>query len=349
MLNSLGTFQNAGLSSDEIQTALTGKCDIGNVTSVLEIEDGVNASAVLTTENSEKYFIKFNTFTPSSRLFYAQPFILSYFNNGHSGVSTPQIIGYDYTRTKLPYGWYLTEYISGDAFDTEKNKISVEKAQTVGRILGQINSISVDGYGYPNQEHNGASCSVSPSLPFTQDEESWEDHLKSEMRQFINTADSRFSSLREPLHSFIESQSIREITPHLTHFDYWWENILWADKQPYVIDWERAVGGDPIANRILSEHYLFDRVAIESQVFSEGEYPSDRRTMMKAFRTAYESSYTGSQALQIDSDTEQMYHLLLYVRELRGFPYWWRNKSDEWTEKRADALREGITSILNDD
>lgn len=346
MLDSIGTFSSAGLDAETIESSLSHQCDIGAVKTVVEIDDGVNASAILHTTTG-KYFVKFNTFSPSSNLFYAQPFILAHFNSNQPSVLTPTIIGYDYTRDDIAYPWYLTEFVDGTVFDTEDQPITVEKSRTVGRVLGQINSIEVDGVGYPEQEtRTGKSCSVAPALPFLN--ESWEQHLKDEMYQFVNTADSRFYELQEPIHQFIESQSVREITPQLTHFDYWWENILWTpDDTPCVIDWERAVGGDPIANRILSEHYLFDTIALESEQFSEAEYASDRAEMKEAFRDAYESSYSGRESLQIDAETRTMYELLVYVREMRGFPYWWRNKPTDWTDKREAAIRDGVTQIIN--
>lgn len=345
MLDSIGTFSHAGLNTDDVLTALSNQCEIGDVTHVEEIGDGVNASAILHT-NTGKYFVKFNTFSPSSNLFYAQPFILSHFNANVQSVTTPTIVGYDYTRDDIRYEWYLTEFVDGSVFDTEDNQITAEKAEIVGRVLGQINSIEVDGVGYPEQEtRTGKSCSVSPSLPFS--EGSWEEHLKDEMYQFVNTADSRFADLQEPLHDFIKDASVREVAPQLTHFDYWWENILWEDGEtPCVIDWERAVGGDPVANRMLSEHYLFDTIALDSEWFSADEYSSDRQEMMEAFRDAYSASYSGRESLQIDADTRTMYELLVYVREMRGFPYWWRNKSTEWTDKREAAIREGVTQII---
>lgn len=343
MLNNIGTFQNANLTKTEIRESLSGRCDIGDVETVTEIGDGVNAAAFLQTDTGDDYFIKFNTFSPTLNLFHAQPFILSYLDSTDNRFNVPSPVGYDFTRNDIRHEWYLTEVVNGETFDNEKEDTPIEKIIKVGEVLGNINSISVNGVGYSTpKKRDGTSCSVEPELSF--EKGSWEEYLKEEMHKLVNTSDNRFGSLRKPIHDFIENNPIREVNPHLTHFDYWWENILWKDETPYIIDWERSVGGDPVANRFIAEHYFFDIVSLKSDVFSDKAYNNEKE--LEKFRDAYTSAYTGSQNLDINTKTHRMYTLLIYVREMRGFPYWWRNKSAEWTQKRKEALYDCVTDIV---
>lgn len=348
MDNSKNEFSKTSLSKSSIQSELSNCFGIGPVSTVTEIDSGINTAAIIQTEFDNKYFVKFNTFRPSSDLFHAQPFVLSYLSEGDYTFQTPTPIGYDYTNESIQYDWYMTEFVNGDIFDSESNKIPEQKARIVGSILGEINSISVNGVGYVNaQSTTDKSGSIPSKISFSQG--SWQSHLKEEMRHLVSTADYRFDDLRESLDEFIDDFSVRTISPQLTHFDYWWENIMWVAgvTEPYVIDWERAVGGDPLANRVLSEHYMFDTVAIESECFTAQEYQSDRTKLRDFFRNAYESSYSGKQSLKTDSETELVYKLLLYVRELRGFPYWWRDKSNDWKQNREKALRTEIEKLLH--
>lgn len=348
MIDSVGTFQRSGLSKEDVQSRLSDKCAIGNIKRVTEIENGVNASAVLQTENAEKYFVKFNTFNPTINFFYVQPFVLSYLNSNERGVNVPSPVGYDYTRDEFNYDWYMTEFVDGEELETEEKPLTVENSRLVGKTLGRINSISVNGVGYPNPKtETGKSCSIEPYLSF--DNDSWEEYMKRELYKLVNTSDTRFASLRNDIREFIENCAIREVNPQLIHFDYWSENIIWENNTPYVIDWERSVGGDPMANRIQSEHYLFDKIAPYSDEFSDDEYIQNRDKMIDEFRNAYTSAYTGEQSLELDKETRKIYELFVYLREMRGFPYWWRDKPAEWTQKRKEALDDCVTDIVSED
>jgi len=351
-------FMGTTITKQSFCSAVSNFCDIGCVTDVSETEQGVNTSAIIQTETGEKYFVKCNTFAPSYDVFYSQPFTLSFLSEENFSFPTPNIVGYDYSHNPIQSEWFMTEYISGETADISTGDITTTQAEMVGEILGEINSVSVQGCGVPQtftgdaerfenaSEYPYESCSVPSTISFS--EESWSTHIKSQMYEFIRTSDSRFTDLKKDIHDFIETTDVREVSPHLTHFDFWWENIIWDsfDTKPYIIDWERTVGGDPVANMRISEHFMFDTVAIESTQSLDVPFEEQRSTLREAFRDGYKSSYTGSECLSLDSETNSLYKMFVYARELRGFPYWWRNKSLEWKQSREVALRSGINKLL---
>lgn len=347
MLQTIGTFEYVGLDADTLQSVFSNTCEIGEVNSVTEIADGVNTTALLHTSTGD-YFVKLQSFNRDEvDVFSSQPFLLQYLQENDVPFKTATPVAYDYTQDDVRFRWYMNKAIEGEPFDTGANPITEEKARTVGRILGQINSIETPGYGTPSAPTtNTASCDVDAVLPFDEST-NWEDAFKDSVMELVGTMDSQFYDLYDDIESYVENVDLRKPTPQLLHFDYWWENILWTDDdEPYVIDWERALSGDPLSNRTLSEHYLFDTVVIESDLYDDNFYPEDRVALQEAFREAYDAAYTGTTPLTADAETTEMYELLPYLRELRGFPYWWRNETDAFKEKRAEALRSQVTDFL---
>ena len=347
MLDKIGTLEHAGIDATDLKQ-LDSACGIDTINSVTEIQDGVNASALLHTDTQD-YFLKLQTFNrENTNTFSAQPFILQYFQDNSTPFSTPTPVAYDYTQGKLPERWLVTEAINGDTLSLDANNITPEVAGTVGRILGQVNSVQAAGYGPPTAPTtDDAATSITGTLPFNSNN-SWGKAFKQFINHLLNTMAPRFYDLREPLESYVETVSVRSITPSLLHFDYWWENILWDEHNtPHVIDWERAFGGDPLANLYLSKHYLFDTLTIDSNQYSSSFYNEDRRTLQQEFSEAYKRTYTGDAPLAVDDHVDALYRVFPYIRELRGFPYWWRNETDEFKNKRAEALRATLTSYIN--
>lgn len=347
MLDTIGTFDYVGLDAETIAESLSHTCNIGEVTEVTEITDGVNTTAILHTTTGD-YFVKMQSFNRDEvDVFSSQPFLLEYFQENNVPFNTATPVGYDYTRDTLQDRWYMTEAIEGEPFDTDTNEITEEKARTVGRILGEINSIETPGYGTPTAPTTDThSCSIETTLPFD-DSDDWHTAFKDSVMELVSTMDSQFYDLYDDIEAYVEAVDLRKPSPQLLHFDYWWENILWTeDNTPYVIDWERALSGDPLSNLLLSEHYLFDTVVIESELYSNEFYSEDRVHLQEVFREAYTDAYTGETPLSADEETTEMYELLPYLRELRGFPYWWRNETEEFKEKRAKALRSQVNEYL---
>lgn len=346
MVENLGTFEDAGITKSQLKEHISGFCSVGTIQEVTEIEDGVNVAAILHTEQNE-FFLKMHSFRTTTDQFKSQPLVLEYLNSGiNTAFNTPIPIGYDYTCSDFQYKFYITTAIDGDTFDTSTNPITVEKARAAGRVLGQINSIQAPGIGYTVAPENmsGPTCEIEPKLPF--EECDWEEEYKQSVRELTATADPRFDDLQPAIQEYITEVSIRNPDPHLLHFDYWWENILWDDTdEPYVIDWERSIGGDPLANEILAEHLLFDSLTIDYEGL-EDSYASNRYRMRDEFRSAYWDAYSGSQELNADKETIEMYELLPYLKELRGFPYWWRHKDEDWKKDREEALRNHIKSYI---
>lgn len=347
MIEKIGTFEYTGLSSNTLKESVSHTCGIGEIKRITEIPDGVNLTAILHSTSGD-YFIKMQSFNRDEvNAFCSQPFILKYLQESNVSFNTPKPIGYDYTKDSLSYRWYMTEKIDGNPIDTENTTITESKARSVGRILGKINSISTSEYGNPTApETNTKSCSIEGKLPFNSPQ-NWHDAFENSVINMVNRIDPRFHDFHRDIKEYVKSATIRKPSPQLLHFDYWWENILWTeDDTPYIIDWERALSGDALSNRYLSEHYLFDTVMIKSDIYGDDYYAENREELQNIFREEYNNAYTGETPLHADDETVEMYKLLPYIRELRGFPYWWRNKSEEFKQKREKALRSQVESFL---
>lgn len=345
-MDSIGTFADSRITPREVQTVFERVLETTPVR-VEEIKDGVNTSCFLRTDSTD-YFVKFSTFHNPEKQFKGQPFILQYLTQ-NTDIRVPVPVAYDYTEEPLPYCWYATRAEHGESHYTNDEVIPRDAARTVGRLLGRINSIQTPRAGFtsmPDSEPPRGQT-INACLPFQRDDQ-WSTAFKQYMKEHITTMAPRFYDLRDELLAAVDEYTLREVTPQLLHCDYWWENLLWdSHDDPIVIDWEQAVGGDPLFNQLLSEHYLFDRVAVETQA-----EPSSMNTnqsiehLSTEFRDAYNESYTGSTSLTAPSETRALYELFTYVRELRGFPYWFRHRSEDWKDDREAMLRTCINNYI---
>lgn len=344
-----GTLERNRITKDDVKTVASNFCSISSVETVTEIVDGVNASAKLVDDKNNEYFIKFSTFHREDNVFQTQPLVLSQLQSEQrTYFDTPTPIGYDYTRNNSRYHFYVTEWIPDgkkvdiQTIEDETTDVTASIAETVGSILGEVNSIEVDSYGEPETlVHNEQSCHITNTPQFQDD--SWSEFYLHYLTQVLYSVAPRFYDLAETIQHTIDKRSVRDATPSLLHLDYWWENLVWTDDHPYLIDWERAVGGDPLLNKYLSQHYLFDTVEMP-----EKPYMERKDEYITLFNNAYETAYNGTQSLSADTETELLYRLLPLTRELRAFPYWWRHKSDDWQDYRATQVEQTITDILTE-
>jgi len=166
-------------------------------------------------------------------------------------IPCPKILFSDLTRNVIPYQFFFMEYIQGETWANQKDKISSQQNDSIlkqlGKITAVINSYKGEGFGYFNLDRKFDSwfdalywmCSLL-----------FKDALKYKIDLPLEEAD--FLRLLEKF-----KFSLDEVKqPKLIHWDLSPANIFVRENNSEyeltgVIDFERAIWGDPLMENIL--------------------------------------------------------------------------------------------------
>lgn len=331
----IGTFKREGFSKEDI-SELIDNTTFGPTEEVVEIPDGVNVSAKVTTGHPkyQEAFIKIGTYN-SNKLFTPEPFVLRHIHE-YSDINVPLPLYYDYTKNEIQYPWHVSTYVK-TVKDTGPSDFSEHEVRSIAHSLAKINSTPVPETGkaiVPEEK-----TPKKGTHPIDMDIEifsgtPWPICFRNSLNQILTRISPKFTHLREPSKSFIEENynHIQNIdNPRLLHFDFWWENIIESQNGPVVIDWQRSYGGRPAANLAIAEYLMFET--------------SHNTQMRDIFRQSYFQHLDGD--LSCNETEWVLYKLYGYLAETRGFPYWWRNASRNKRQEREKELKTDINKILN--
>ena len=222
---------------------------------------------------------------------------------------------FDNTRSLCSGTYFFMEYIEGENYfsvqdtytEQEKDQISYR----LGRIVKDMVSITSDKFGQLGDENHRFSTQYRL--------------LKHMLSNVIGDADKKnvkyFISGKELLAMLEADKDIfGEVTkPSLIHYDLWEGNIFVKDKQVVgVIDWERALWGDPL---------MEDRFR--------------RHTRTASFLKGYgQEEFTQSQMRRI-----YWYDILLYLTMMTEGQY--REYEDDWQYRWiAPLFQESLKELL---
>lgn len=334
-LENLGTLGTKGITETKIKSAVKSS-PLPEIKHIEGIDSGVNVSAKVTLTTGDEVFVKVGTFSSGEEGFKIEPFVLNYlFKN--TTVPVPEPLYYDYTANVLKYPWHISQFVPGETKRPGKRKTS--KIKTIGHILGQINSVSPPVAGSPvfprNKKTKGPFKNDSNLEVFSGD--GWKKAFMGYTNYTINTIEKRFRDLKPTLRDFFkehEEYIPTNTPPSLLHLDYWWENFLWETNETVVVDWQQSYSGDPYANLAVAEYLLVDS-------------PDWGTKSQRVLRDSYLTSLSNTR--NISKTTWRLYELHSLLRELRGFPYWWRNESPSIKKEREEQLRKNLKQILDGD
>ncbi len=179
-----------------------------------------------------------------------------------TSVPVPAIYAFDDTRQLLASPFYLMEFVHGVALNKLRDSLAPHTLnnieRTVGEYLRQVNTITGPSFGY--------------AVPAAPRHTSW----RAAFLQMIDGvfADGQALDVMLPLpYNVLRAQvalhaaALDEIsTPRLVHWDLWDGNIFIdpaSEQITGIIDWERALWGDPLME------YQF-RTLAPSEAFAAG-------------------------------------------------------------------------------
>ncbi len=222
------------------------KLDIGNVDAIKDVDSGEFNTIFQVKCGDKRYFIKFGSSAQTRVLSYEKDILNTeisvYKKLEGSAVKRPNVVYVDTTRTVVPVDYFIMEALNapllGYAFPSQKQRKRF--SYQLGACLAELHKIKGEGFGYEQ-------CGLQTT---------WAEAYKKMVNDIIADAtilDVKVDTFR--ISSIIEHAEpyLKEVTePSLVHFDVWLGNIFVSKTHNFqgLIDWERAMWGDPIGDFI---------------------------------------------------------------------------------------------------
>lgn len=335
-----GLGDGSQIDAETVREGLVSETPVEGVNDLRAIESGLNAvyrASVSLNGTSEEVIVKFGTFTPT-REFGAEPLVLAELNG--SDVPTPSLV-HDATVTyDSRYPWYVMSASPGVEASEVKNEVDIDQLGTIsrnlGRSLGLIHRQKLDCAGELVREQTGTRGTRESA-------DVWAEVFNERALVLASQADPRFTNLHSDISETLDATHVLSNFDdfRMLHLDYWWENILVSPDDlsvTSVIDWGRAVGGDPVLNLATAEFMLFENPIL-------AEIPTD--VLRQHFRDGYCAARTPREGT--DTKIWALYQLYARLRAFRGFPYWYRGESIVVRDRIANRLRDDVRQALNFD
>jgi aminoglycoside phosphotransferase (APT) family kinase protein len=265
--------------------------------------------------------------------------------NSETDVSVPNIAGFDNSKSDFDFMYLIIEFVEGENLDAWENENGAKfpylsknrkrsLLQSAGRQLGLLHSqTSFDSFGHFKYEHGG--------LEFRQ-EGSWpETFRKIILEEQASNFPDRFSHLKTLVENFVE-ESVHKLNAGnsaLVHQDVRWPNIIAGRSEiNSVIDWERAIAGDPYYDLAKTEQSLL-----------QFKRPETRESYRKHFLKGYRDFK------DLPDNWEEIrafYRALRPVEAVWTFDGWTRGMSSDKKEKMAldkeKELKEKVEAFRKD-
>ena len=192
--------------------------------------------------------------------------------NEQTEVSVPKLRCFDNSQEDFEFMYLIMDRVSGENIDNwENNKgpkfsyLSRERKRELlrdaGKQLGLLHSqTDFDSFGHFKSEGN--------SLEF-RTRGSWSEVFREIIiEQQADNLPERFSHLRSPIKEFVGDHitTIKPGRPSIIHQDFRWPNVLCGKRNiKAVIDWERALSGDPVYDFVKAEKSLLQFKRIDTR------------------------------------------------------------------------------------
>lgn len=236
---------------------------VGIAESIKEVEAGEFNTIFQIKSGENRYFMKFGS-SPEVKVLSYEKDILNteiYFYGKLEGsaVRRPNILFSDSTRTKIDVDYFIMEALNapllGYAFPTIEHRKRF--SYQLGANLAELHKIKGEGFGYPQ-------CGLSAT---------WEEAYSKMVNNLIADAmvlDVKLDAYRINnvlMHAKPYLAEVKE--PSLVHFDVWMGNIFVSKAHNFqgIIDWERAMWGDPVGDFISLN--LFKKIG-KNEYFMKG-------------------------------------------------------------------------------
>lgn len=337
-LKDLGTPEHAGIKDSDVRSALLSKDTIESVERLTPVDSGVNVTyrATVRIDGDEReVFVKLASFIDNSR-FRGEPETIK--RLADTDVPSPEFVCKG-EGDHLSVPWYAMTHEPGeqatDALTERDSEDVTDILHDTGRVLGAI-------HANVEVEFAGERVSNGKDEVKTFEDGDWPAAFYERAESVAEQADPRFGQVQELIMEEIDEAEVANPDQYsLLHLDYWWENILVAPSEPRVssvVDWGRAVGGDPLCGFAVGEYLCVDN-------HDWSELNIDRTEARRAFREGYAEEHVP----RSDSDDWRIYQLFARLYALRGFPYWWRDVTEQEREDAEDELREAVLHLIAGD
>jgi aminoglycoside phosphotransferase (APT) family kinase protein len=224
-----------------------------------ELSDGwFNAGYLLTLSDGQEMVLKIAPAADVPMLRYEKDIMraeveLMKIVKHNTSLPIPAFLATDFSRTQLPSDYYFLEKLHGTPLDKVEKKISKPALTAIqeekGVFLAGLHQLKGDAFGYPTEK----------GLPQTTSWKSAFEHMIANILEDASDYKVKLPYSIERINRIIDQNLplLDAITePALLHFDFWNGNIF-VNGEPGkyhlegVIDFERGMWGDPIAEFIV--------------------------------------------------------------------------------------------------
>lgn len=303
---------------------------------VLDVEyvtEGSNDVYLIET-SAENYVVKFNTYTYSD-MFRTEVAVTDFLHDTIE-LPTPEVYGYDASRTNADVPYYVMEYLPGEQatpLTVDYDSHLVTEIGTAIATFGDApgDDIDADAYGLLHRDLNSTGLHAETKT--------WREYFCDFVEGVVDHATDvghieLVSEYREPLLDALHTNA-DAIPEHpskgIVLDDFRLENLL-VDPDDSgtitgVLDLERATLGDSAFTLVNTEHLL----------------GRDLDTAQRQrLRTDLETGFGET----ISEDTRFVYRLGVVARELRAFNFWYRDEAAATRENHTSRLRNTLGDLL---
>lgn len=296
---------------DRVETELETVLGVG-IERLSPFDVGVNDVYYLRTSDGDEYVAKYGSFDATSVR--AEPFLMTEFQQ-RTAIPVPDIV---YMDTAAIPPFFVMEYLDGNqpqhAHEVPLSRVT-HLAADLGRILGELQSLSVAGAGQLVYDESSASVECNGVR--------FEDTFRAVLDEFETQARHNYPEIPVDTSQY-EVPEPNEAT--YCPLDLHTQNLLYEGEGLVgVIDFERVYTGHP-------------RWGYENTLYMLTVTRSDRETA--AIEAAFETGYA---SVRPPPEPFPVFTVAAVLREMRAAHIWWNDPDEHRT--RIQTSLEGLGAI----
>lgn len=220
-------------------------------------------------------------------------------------IPTPELVGFDNSENKYGFKYLITTKLPGHNMFEAWEEINLSTVRDSGRILAELhNSTSFSNHGKLGYEKSGKDLHLAEKIE-------WNQMVEDMIYTFSeNLKETKFSEYVKEIRELFEKNRkfLRDNSdPVLVHQEFSPRNMMTKDEKiTGVIDWERAISGDP-------EYDLF---IAEKQFTTKTKLFEGTSQTPEEIKQALRSEYTKFRNLEDGWRERRKIYQLIYITQI---------------------------------
>lgn len=306
-------------SEETIKAAFRQFSTDSEIEKVKDISGQMRKTYELVTPQEDSYVCYFNIKDEKQERFKKEEKLIELVNE-KTDIPTQQIVYSDFSKSRIPYLFYIAKKIQGSSSEEDYQKLDTEEqkeiVRQIGRYLGELHSkVTFEEFGRLTYIENGLQL---------ESRDSWKELVTEIADDYIEgMRGTRFEDLQEDFKDYVEKNLhlLTDDSPVLVHYDVAVDNILFQDTEvKALLDWERAIVGQPEWDLAYTE------VRFILQFFEDEE-------KIEVLKKSFYSGYKEKRELTSGWKTRKEYFQMIQL--FHGLKYF-----ENWTERRGYSEKE---------